>query len=188
VLETTEIRGVPSIGLFPFIVPPLLVSSSRSKPPRSDHDAPPGTILAPSPILTLVAFLVGIGIEWIWPSNLLPWGWNLSIGVTLAGIGGMLFGGALRTMRTRGKHPSHADEPPALITDGPFRFSRNPIYAGHSLMHIGGCFLVDSVWPLVMLVPVLLYLRRVIEREEARLRALFGEEYDRYREDVRRWI
>lgn len=162
--------------------------SSPLENARSDHDAPPGTILAPSPLLTLAAFLTGVGIEWIWPSRLLPWTWTLLIGTVLLGIGGVLFGGALWTMRQRGKHPSHSDEPPELITDGPFRYSRNPIYVGHSLMHIGGSFLIDSVWPLVMLVPVLLYLRRVIKREEARLVTLFGDEYDRYCQNVRRWL
>jgi protein-S-isoprenylcysteine O-methyltransferase Ste14 len=157
-------------------------------PGDADDEVPPGTILAPSPLLTLAAFLVGVAVEWAWPTRLLSWAWNLVVGGLLVVGGGLLFGGALWTMRRHGKHPSHTDEPPALITDGPFRYSRNPIYAGHSLMHAGASFLVGSVWPLLTLVPVVLYLQRVIEREEARLDALFGEAYDRYRADVRRWL
>ncbi len=163
-------------------------ASASSENAHSDHDDPPGTILAPSPLLTLAAFLAGVGIEWTWPSSLLSWPWTLLAGTVLVGGGSILFGAALWTMRQRGKHPSHSDEPPELITDGPFRYSRNPVYVGHSLMHVGGSFLIDSVWPLVMLVPVLLYLRRVIKREEARLVTLFGDEYDRYCQNVRRWL
>jgi protein-S-isoprenylcysteine O-methyltransferase Ste14 len=59
---------------------------------------------------------------------------------------------------------------------------------GHSLVHVGASVLVNSVWPLVTLVPLLWYLRRVVQREERRLAALFGEDYDRYRQDVRRWL
>jgi protein-S-isoprenylcysteine O-methyltransferase Ste14 len=152
------------------------------------EETPPGTILAPSPLLSLGAFLVGVGIEQVWPSELFSWAWNLPVGVVLIAGGGVLFGGALWTMRGRGKHPSHSDEPPELITDGPFRYSRNPIYVGHSLVHVGGSVLVDSVWPLVTLVPLLFYLRHVVRQEEARLEALFGEQYDRYRQRVRRWL
>jgi protein-S-isoprenylcysteine O-methyltransferase Ste14 len=163
------------------------VSNDRSSRSPSGGAAP-GTILAPSPLLTLAAFLVGMGIELVWPSALLPGTWNWSLGTVLVAGGAGLFGGAIWTMRTHGKHPAHSDEPPAVITDGPFRISRNPIYVGHSLVHVGASFLVDSVWPLATLVPLLVYLRRVVQREEAHLSARFGEEYDRYRQRVRRWL
>lgn len=151
-------------------------------------EVPPGDILAPSPLLTLVAFLVGVGIDQVVPVGLLPGSWTLLVGTPLVVVGGLLFGGAIWTMRAHGKHPAHSDEPPTLITEGPFRYSRNPIYVGHSLVHVGASVLLNSVWPLVTLVPVLWYLRRVVQREEARLEALFGQEYDRYRSDVRRWL
>lgn len=165
-------------------------SNSSASPPSSSgsNEAPPGTILAPSPILTVVAFLIGIGIEWAWATSLLPWVGNLTVGVPLVVAGSLLFGGAIRTMQGHDKHPSHSDEPPDVIREGPFQYSRNPIYVGHSLVHVGACFLINSLWPLVTLVPLLLYLRRVVQREERRLQSLFGEEYDRYRQEVRRWL
>jgi protein-S-isoprenylcysteine O-methyltransferase Ste14 len=167
-----------------------VTDSQEDRPDEEDPsvEAPPGTILAPSPLLTLAAFLVGFSVEWIWPTRLLPWTWNLGVGAVLVAGGALLFGGALRVMQNRGKHPSHADEPPELITDGPFRWSRNPIYTGHSLMHLGASFFADSLWPIVTLVPVLMYLRRVIVREEKRLQSLFGAEYERYCREVRRWL
>lgn len=169
-----------------------MASPGPSVPSHSSNgaeEAPPGTILAPSPILTLVAFLLGIGIEQIWASTLLlSWTWMLIIGLPLIVGGSLLFGGAIWTMRAHDKHPSHSDDPPEVIRTGPYQYSRNPIYVGHSLVHVGASVLVNSVWPLVTLVPLLLYLRRVVQREENRLEALFGEEYDRYRQDVRRWL
>lgn len=168
------------------------MGSSNSSTPSSlsngSDEAPPGTILAPSPILTAVAFLIGVGIEQVWPTALLPWVGNLVVGIPLVGVGSLLFGGAIRTMQVHDKHPSHADEPPEVIRDGPFRYSRNPIYVGHSLVHVGASFLINSLWPILTLVPLLLYLQRVVQREEKRLQSLFGEAYDRYRQEVRRWL
>jgi protein-S-isoprenylcysteine O-methyltransferase Ste14 len=161
------------------------------EPPSSSSDAadvPPADILAPSPLLTLAAFLVGGVAELIWPTQLLPGPWSEVLGGLLVGAGAVLFVGALWVMEVVGKHPSHADEPPRLITGGPYRYSRNPIYTGHSLAHAGGALLVGSVWVLLALVPVVLYLNGVVREEETRLRALFGAEYTRYCQEVRRWL
>jgi len=156
---------------------------------ESSEEAPPGDILAPSPLLTLGAFLVGVGIDQVVPVGLLlPGPGAFLLGVPLILVGSLLFGGAIWTMQAHDKHPAHSDEPPTLITDGPFQYSRNPIYVGHSLVHVGGSVLLNSVWPIVTLLPLLWYLRRVVRREEARLESLFGPEYDRYRDGVRRWL
>jgi len=40
---------------------------------RRTGDVPPGEILAPSPVLTLIAFLMGVGIDWAFPVALLTW-------------------------------------------------------------------------------------------------------------------
>jgi protein-S-isoprenylcysteine O-methyltransferase Ste14 len=133
-------------------------STTPTEAPRSSNEsdaAPPGTILAPSPILTLVAFLLGIGIEQIWASTLLlSWTWTLVVGLPLVVGGSLLFGSAIRTMRAHDKHPSHSDAPPEVIRAGSYQYSRNPIYVGHSLVHVGASVLVNSVWPLVTLVPL----------------------------------
>ncbi|MFB6097956.1 MAG: isoprenylcysteine carboxylmethyltransferase family protein [Salinibacter sp.] len=160
----------------------------RSVREAFDDEPPPGEILAPSPLLTLGAFLVGLGIDQVIPLGVLPWPWNLPLGCVLVVGGGLLFADALRTMRAHDKHPSHADEPPELITEGVYQYSRNPIYVGHSIAHVGASLLLNTLWPIVTLLPLLGYLRRVVRQEEARLEALFGQEYERYREEVRRWL
>ncbi|PSQ95669.1 MAG: hypothetical protein BRD55_08500 [Bacteroidetes bacterium SW_9_63_38] len=160
-------------------------------------DVPPADILAPSPLLTLAAFLIGLAAEWVWPievvgaaewAGLLPGPWHLIAGIPLLMAGSALFAGAIWTMDAAGKHPSHADEPPRLITAGPYRYSRNPIYVGHSLAHVGGAVIIGSLWALLALVPVVVYLHSVIQQEERRLQALFGEPYNAYRADTRRWL
>jgi protein-S-isoprenylcysteine O-methyltransferase Ste14 len=166
-----------------------MAHSNRAGHEASPEGVPPGDILAPSPLLTLGAFVVGVGIDQVVPVGLLLTGsWLFLLGVPLIVVGSLFFGGAIWTMRRHDKHPAHSDEPPTLITDGPFQYSRNPIYVGHSLVHVGASVLLNSVWPLVTLVPLLGYLRRVVQREENRLEALFGSEYNQYRAEVRRWL
>jgi protein-S-isoprenylcysteine O-methyltransferase Ste14 len=103
-------------------------------------------------------------------------------------MGVILFVSAILAMRRIETTPAHDDESPELLTEGVFRYSRNPIYLGQSLAYVGASLLLDSLWPLVTLVPLLWYLDRVIEREEAYLETAFGDEFDQSRDSVRRWL
>jgi protein-S-isoprenylcysteine O-methyltransferase Ste14 len=77
----------------------------------------------------------------------------------------------------------------ALVINGPYRFSRNPIYTGMIVLLLGIGVMVDSAWILAMAVPLALVLRYgVIAREERYLEAKFGAPYRAFRENVRRWI
>ena len=76
-----------------------------------------------------------------------------------------------------------------LVTTGPFRISRNPMYTGQVVAVLGAGLWVGSWWPLIGLpLSVLATLRWVIEPEETYLRRRFGAEYQQYRARVRRWI
>jgi protein-S-isoprenylcysteine O-methyltransferase Ste14 len=76
-----------------------------------------------------------------------------------------------------------------LVCDGPFRWSRNPMYVG-VLVSLVGLALWGGTWPLYLAVPVtVLILNSVhIPREERLLREVFGEQYLTYRKEVRRWL
>ena len=75
------------------------------------------------------------------------------------------------------------------MTGGPFRYSRNPLYLGLTLLYAGVALLIPSTWPLILLVPVLLVMRwGVIAREERYLAGKFGEPYRTYLTRVRRWL
>jgi protein-S-isoprenylcysteine O-methyltransferase Ste14 len=77
----------------------------------------------------------------------------------------------------------------AIVTDGPFRYSRNPLYLATTGLYLAIALLVDTVWPLVLLVPMLVVLDwGVVRREERYLEAIFGETYRVYRTQVRRWL
>jgi protein-S-isoprenylcysteine O-methyltransferase Ste14 len=77
----------------------------------------------------------------------------------------------------------------ALVTHGPFRFTRNPMYFSLSVVYTGITLLANALWPLLLLAPVLLVIRYyVIAREERYLLARFGADYGSYRRRVRRWL
>ncbi len=77
----------------------------------------------------------------------------------------------------------------ALMRQGPYRWSRNPQYVAFVAMYIGAALVTNTVWPLLLLAPVLaIVIRLVIAREERYLRRTFGASYDQYCRDVGRWV
>jgi protein-S-isoprenylcysteine O-methyltransferase Ste14 len=77
----------------------------------------------------------------------------------------------------------------ALVTGGLFAVSRNPLYLGNLLIY-GGLLLVwNSPFMYLIAVPFYLFLyRAIVATEEEFLGAKFGAAYERYRDDVPRWI
>lgn len=81
------------------------------------------------------------------------------------------------------------EEVSAIVTTGPFRFSRNPIYLADTIAYLGASLLIHSWWPLLALPAVLLVMSRwVVNREELYLTKRFGDAYREYRLRVRRWL
>ena len=95
----------------------------------------------------------------------------------------------LRTMR-RGDTPVDVRQPPRhLVVDGPFEYTRNPAYVAFAATYLGICLLTRARWPLLLLLAALAIVDRgVIEREESYLLERFGEDYEKYRSHVRRWL
>ncbi|MEO8448649.1 MAG: isoprenylcysteine carboxylmethyltransferase family protein [Gemmatimonadota bacterium] len=75
-----------------------------------------------------------------------------------------------------------------LITDGPYRHSRNPIYVGYTLLYVGVACWANSIWPFVGLPVVFAAMHRVVIIREAYLERRFGAVYRAYRHRVRRWL
>ncbi len=76
-----------------------------------------------------------------------------------------------------------------LVLDGPYRFTRNPMYLAFIVIYLGGSLLINSAWTLLILPLVLFILyTAVIHREERYLAARFGPDYDEYRMRIRRWV
>ena len=77
----------------------------------------------------------------------------------------------------------------AIVAQGPYRYTRNPIYIGMFLGQTGFALGFNSLWLLAMLVPFYLVIRYgVVAREEAYLERKFGATYGTYKSRVRRWL
>jgi protein-S-isoprenylcysteine O-methyltransferase Ste14 len=77
----------------------------------------------------------------------------------------------------------------ALVTGGPYRFTRNPDYIGQTAIFAGVAIARNRLWPLLLLPLVLAIVHRdVVEREERDLDRRFGEAYREYAGQVPRWL
>jgi protein-S-isoprenylcysteine O-methyltransferase Ste14 len=110
-------------------------------------------------------------------------------GIALIGAGvGMAIWGA-RTFQEAGTNISPHQPASALVEEGPYQYTRNPIYIGMTAVYSGITLLLNNLWGFLVLPGVLAVLERgVIEREETYLRATFGDAYDEYTERIPRWL
>jgi protein-S-isoprenylcysteine O-methyltransferase Ste14 len=149
----------------------------------------PFRVVAPPPAVFLLAYVVGLAINHVVPWSLGSAPALLWVGGALAVVGLWFAGGAAILFRRAGTDLDPGTHARTLVTDGPYRWSRNPIYVGMTLGYAGIAVATHDVWPLVLLAIVLpLVHYGVILREEQYLAERFGPEYVRYRERVRRWL
>jgi protein-S-isoprenylcysteine O-methyltransferase Ste14 len=145
--------------------------------------------LAPPPLVYAVAlvgawwleqrYALAIGVPPL--TNYLGWG---LIAIGLAGFVWAL--SAIWRQRTTVNPYKAASN---LVTSGPFAHSRNPIYVSDWFIYIGVTLLLGSAWPLLLAPLVWLVMRYgVIRHEEAHLLAKFGDEYQTYCSQVKRWL
>lgn len=77
----------------------------------------------------------------------------------------------------------------ALVTGGPFRFSRNPMYFGMTVIFIGITIILGNFLCLIGAIAFVITMNiRFIKFEEAKMTETFGAEYIQYKQNVRRWI
>jgi protein-S-isoprenylcysteine O-methyltransferase Ste14 len=154
-------------------------------PNTTDH---PNVLVFP-PLLYSGTLVVSLLLHWF-----KPWGLPHMLPVRIVGIGLIAAGLTLgvwgqRTLRRAGTNVNPREPTLAIVSDGPYRFTRNPLYVALIGLYLGITLAVGTVWPLVFLIPVLLITHYgIIKREERYLAGKFGEPYGAYMARVRRWI
>ena len=143
--------------------------------------------------LVVLVFLGGlIGgalVNFFLPLFIWPNAWVRLVGIIPLAVGVWLFSSARATFRRHQTALMPWTPSARLVQDGPYRFSRNPIYLAFFSLYLGVAFVFDSGYILIMLVVVfVLFDRMQVPREERYLQEKFGEEFRQYREKVRRWI
>ena len=155
------------------------------------RNASPDTaqVLVLPPLVYGAAFIAGLLLHLWFPLHILPPTLARGIGVVCVLVSCPL---AFMTFRvlSRAHTPVDPMKPTtALVTEGPFRYSRNPIYVSLTLLYVGVALLINALWILLLVVPAVLVLRYgVIAREEAYLTRKFGDAYRQYTAQVRRWL
>jgi len=154
-------------------------------------DAPddnPGVVIFP-PLLFVISVACGAMAYLVYPFRLglAPWLRGLGCVLVLAAIALALWG--QRTMRAAGTNIHPSLPATAVVSDGPFAFTRNPLYVSLLAMFAGIGVAIASLSFLAVLVPFAYVLHfGVVLREERYLEAKFGDAYVGYKARVRRWI
>lgn len=142
------------------------------------------------PPYLFLLLIVGLAVLWAFhPDDIvmrtdraMPWDVPLALGFTI------LIWARLHFIRNDAEIMTFG-QPRALVTDGPFRFSRNPMYLGFFLVLTGAAFFVNTWCAMIAPAIFLLFAARwYIPFEESALRTSFGRTYDDYAWKTRRWI
>lgn len=149
-------------------------------------------ILIFPPLASVIAPLTAIALEWLWPLGILPRAFSMSIllpGIAILLVSGALAVGGTRAFKTAGTNIDPRRPALLIVTDGPYRFTRNPMYLGMVLLQIGLGLTFSLDWSLVT-APILWAVLHwgVVLPEEVYLSEKFGEQYATYLESTRRWL
>lgn len=157
-------------------------TSAEAKPDNA------GVITHP-PYLYAGALGTGAVLDWILPLPLLSPMAGLLPGAVMIVTALVLAFWCFGLFRRAGTNvPTHRPST-AIVSDGPYQYSRNPIYIALTLLAVGIATMANSAWMMGLILPTLVIMNiGVIEREERYLERKFGQTYLDYKSRVRRWL
>lgn len=158
-----------------------------SDPSSIDHPgvvAPPPLIYGVPLLVGLIVHLSGAGLDFGLPLAL-----RLALGVPALAAGIVLIALALLRFHRAGTRPEPWKPATALVVDGVYRLTRNPMYLGMALVYAGVAILLDCAFTTALLLPAVLTIHYgVILREERYLTGKFGDAYRDFMRRSRRWL
>ena len=144
----------------------------------------------PPPLIFLTAIGSGALVQYFVPLALPLPQWVRAVAGALIAFGGVAFGAwAIVLFRRSGQDPAPWKPSPSLVAQGPYRFSRNPIYVGMTSVVVGLALALGNPWMLGLGVLALgvVHFAAVLP-EERYLAEKFGEDYARFCASVRRYL
>jgi protein-S-isoprenylcysteine O-methyltransferase Ste14 len=155
----------------------------------SSREAETPGVPVPPPAIFSGAFVAGLALDIILPLRLASRFERFLVGGALAALGLVIGGTAARDMRASGTALDPRKPATALVTSGPFRRTRNPLYLSMALCYAGTALLLNRITALFLLpFAVRAVERSAVEREERYLECRFGDAYREYRTRVPRWF
>ncbi len=141
------------------------------------------------PTLVLFCLLGMLILDRIFPLVSITNAVLVVIGLGFVGLGLVIAFAAEGQFRKVGTNVNTFGQPTKLVTDGWFKYSRNPMYLSFALILIGAWIALGSFSPVLGVIAYLFITDRwYITQEEKRLTATFGKEYESYRMRTRRWL
>jgi protein-S-isoprenylcysteine O-methyltransferase Ste14 len=148
----------------------------------------PGVIALP-PLLYAAVFLVVVALRWFVPMPITAWSIAVPVGVAVSVAAIAIARWGRKTMQAAGTNINPGLPATTVVTSGPFRYSRNPLYVALTILYLGLTLAVNTWWGLVLLIPLLVTMHLgVVLREERYLDRKFGDSYRQYRSRVRRYV
>jgi protein-S-isoprenylcysteine O-methyltransferase Ste14 len=145
----------------------------------------------PVPWVFVLTYLFGVCLEYAFPLRETI-GPRLAFGIVggaLLAMGTVVAAWSLFIFRKARTTTIPGRKSAKLVTWGPYRFSRNPMYISLTAAYLGEAGILKQIWPVLLLPLTIAYIHWiVIPVEEARLTEAFEGDYRQYREKVRRWI
>lgn len=147
-------------------------------------------IIAPPLILYIGTLVTGLILHAVLPQPILSSTFVFQIiGTFFLIMSGAFARWAFVTMRRIGTSANPHKQSKVLVTSGPFQLSRNPIYLAMTGLYIAVTLIFNSLWLLVLLMPLLAIMQwGVIFREERYLSKQFGKSYSAYKASTGRWF
>lgn len=149
----------------------------------------PDVVIHP-PIALVVAVVVCLGLTWLHPLPFVPAVIpHVEAGLILLLLALLLIRWAIVTFRKARTNILTNQATTAIVSSGPFAYSRNPIYVGAFVILIAFAIGFNSLWFFAALVVIYFVIRYgVVAREEVYLERKFGTVYLDYKNKVRRWL
>jgi protein-S-isoprenylcysteine O-methyltransferase Ste14 len=148
-------------------------------------------LIAPPPLIGLICIIAGFVADHFspWPLFAKHRAIEVATGIALFILSVAIVFLARRQFVAHGTHLNPYRPVEALVVDGIYRFSRNPIYVAFLLVVVAFALWTNSIWFLLATVIAFFLLHfGVVKREERYLSDKFGEPYATYRRRVRRWL
>lgn len=145
----------------------------------------------PPPLVFLSGVLLGVTVDRFVIAGTMPFSRAISvvIGLLVLMAGASLIVSARIHFTRTGQSPIPWKPSPALIAQGPYRFTRNPMYLGATLIEVGLGLALNNLWIVAFAIPALLIVHGIaVLPEERYLTQKFGESYKIYLRQTRRYI
>jgi protein-S-isoprenylcysteine O-methyltransferase Ste14 len=148
-------------------------------------------VVAPPPLVVAAALVAGLLLHLAFPVRFIPLAWKarLIVAAPFLAVSAALALLSYKVLRLNSTPVDPGKPTVKVVVDGPYRFTRNPLYVSLLLLYSALAVLLNSLWPVLLLPPLFAVLHfGVVVREEKYLEGKFGPAYLDYKKRVRRWI